>query len=231
MPETYVACSWNARCSPPPCFETCWGQMCCEEGAVLHRAGGDSRPQSRCWSCLRCWMMRNCGNLRSCLHCSSDPWHVLQPWVLQKGTEHTLTYTMTIQPFDTEVGAKFGWSLLHSINKTVFCGNHFWCFFNVTSLNIIHGGWRRHLLFGGRAFRAGLNLVSTARLHLLTKSVCLLLQAGLNLTASLRPEKKTTSYLTTKLILLYKVSLLPTWSSWPQCYCWASPDGTLLCHG
>lgn len=60
-----------------------------------------------------------------------------------------------------------------------------------TSLNVIHGGRWRRLLFGRSSLGAGQGLVAAAAvvtLHLLAQTTGLLLQSRVDLTATLSPE-------------------------------------------
>lgn len=62
---------------------------------------------------------------------------------------------------------------------------------HVTSLNVVHGGAWRCLLFGRRTLGARRGLVAAATvvtLYLLAEATGLLLQAGMDLTAALSPE-------------------------------------------
>lgn len=66
-----------------------------------------------------------------------------------------------------------------------FAQHHF------TSLDVVHGGGWRCLLFGRRALGRRRRLVAAATvvtLHLLAEATGLLLQAGMDLTAALSPE-------------------------------------------
>ena len=64
-----------------------------------------------------------------------------------------------------------------------------------TSLNVIHGGGRGHILFGRRALGACWGLAAatiTTSLHLLAQTTGLLLYTRLDLTAAFSPDNKQT---------------------------------------